>query len=94
MMNKRRTVQDKAAAKKNYRYTDRIEFLGVGVDENTDRYVRWRKLSGLIRAWGYNGSEVEIKANGIVVLPTCSSEEEHDKTNIWLTSDRSSCAPR
>jgi hypothetical protein len=48
-------------------------------------YRALRKLSGLIRLWGYNGSEVEIKADGIVVLPTCSSEEEHDKTNIWLT---------
>ena len=42
-------------------------------------------MSGLIRLWGYNGGEAEIKADCIVVLPTCSSEEEHDKTNIWLT---------
>ena len=48
-------------------------------------YRALRKLSGLIRLWGYNGTEVEIKADGIIVLPTCSSEEEHDKSNIWLT---------
>src|SRR5271165_87754 len=28
--------------KKTYPYTHRIEFLGVGKDENADRYLRWR----------------------------------------------------
>ena len=48
-------------------------------------YRALRKLSGLIHLWGYNGHEVDIKADCVVVLPTCSPEEEHDKTNIWLT---------
>src|SRR5579871_6118683 len=28
--------------KNRYPYTHRIEFLGVGKDENADRYIRWR----------------------------------------------------
>jgi hypothetical protein len=55
--------------------------------EETDSfsYRALRKLRGLIRLWGYNGHEVDIKADCVVVLPTCSPQEEHDKTNIWLT---------
>ncbi len=32
----------KGDPKKTYPYTHRIEFLGVGKDENADRYLRWR----------------------------------------------------
>jgi hypothetical protein len=54
-------------------------------EDNSFSYRALRKLGGLVRLWGYKGQEVKIKADCLVVLPTFSSDEEHDKTNIWLT---------
>ena len=42
MLKRPGTMHAKAALKKTYPYTHRIEFLGVGKDENADRYLRWR----------------------------------------------------
>ena len=69
----------------NYFEIDDANGIDHVKEDDSLSYRALRKLSGLIRLWGYNGTEVEIKADGIIVLPTCSSEEEHDKTNIWLT---------
>jgi hypothetical protein len=71
---------------KNYFSID--EVVG-GIDnikeDDSFSYRALRKLSGLIRLWGSHGKEVIEEKGCLVVLPTCSLEEEHDKTNIWLT---------
>jgi hypothetical protein len=37
-----KAARAKGDPKKTHPYTHRIEFLGVGKDENADRYLRWR----------------------------------------------------
>ena len=48
-------------------------------------YRALRKLSNLLRLHGVDGLEAVADSKSIVVLPTCSSDEDHDNSNVWLT---------
>ena len=48
-------------------------------------YRALRKLKVLLHYHGINWQEVQYTSEAIVVLPTFSSEEYHDNSNVWLT---------
>ena len=71
----------KGDPKKTYPYTHRIEFLGVGKDENADRYLRWRvgdfvavvSVASLIR--DASDTYVRLQRAGVILAEQSGQKE-------------------
>jgi hypothetical protein len=93
MMKKPGTMNAKAALKKTYPYTHRIEFLGLGKDENTDRYLRWRvgnvevvvSVAGLIR--DASDTYVRLQRVGVILTEQAGRKEFLGRVMIEASKD-------
>src|SRR5271166_78438 len=81
--------------KKTYPYTHRIEFLGVGKDENADRYLRWRvgnfvadvSVASLIR--DASDTYVRLQRAGVILAEQAGRKEFNGRMTIEASKDPS-----